>query len=52
MLLSFIVFVLYLSYEKDENKPKEAGLDLLKKDNNNNAADCKLCTLPKEILQG
>ena len=31
---------------------KRPGWTFLKKDNNNNAADCKLCTLPKEILQG
>ena len=31
MLLSFIVFVLYLSCEKNENKQKEAGFGPFKK---------------------
>ena len=30
-LLSFVVFVLFLPCEKDENKPKEAGFGPLKK---------------------
>ena len=33
MLLSFIVFVLYLSCEKNENKQKEAGFGPFKKHN-------------------
>ena len=53
-IYGFIVFVLYLSCEKDENKQKEAGFGLFKKSirtntcfslNNSPPASLDTCTL-------
>ena len=57
-LLSFVVFVLFLPCEKDENKPKEAGFGPLKKEpviyyfcNIWPFTTMKFCLIPLEICQ-